>query len=136
MKQKDKIINAISKHTKLKLKPSKVCDGVGLFVIDKIYKGESIFPDVTQDKTYIGWNEVPNLNQNVKEYLDTMCNSDENGIYLSRTPNNINLSYFVNHSEEPNIYHDLKKDTMVALRDIEIGEEILCVYTEQERSDF
>ena len=130
---KKEIIDNISKNTKLRLKPSKVCDGVGLFSIVEIKKDEIIFDDVTADDIYIRWDEIPNLRGEVKNYLNSMCNSDKNGLYLSRTPNNINLAYFVNHSDNPNVFHDLELDRFIAIKDIGVDEEIVCVYNEDEK---
>ena len=129
---KQKIIQNILHNTNLRLKPSKVCDGVGLFAIRLIKKGDVLLQDVTADTTFIQWAELPGLHQDVKSYLNTMCNSTTDGIFLSRTPNNINLAYFVNHSDSPNVTHDLTLDEFVALRDIEVDEEIVCVYTQEE----
>lgn len=130
---KKEIIDNISKNTKLRLKPSKVCDGVGLFSIVEIKKDEIIFDDVTADDVYIWWDEIPDLRDEVKNYLNSMCNSDKNGFYLSRTPNNINLAYFVNHSDNPNVFHDLELDRFIAIKDIGVDEEIVCVYNENEK---
>lgn len=130
---KQEIINNISKNTKLRLKPSKVCDGVGLFSIVEIKEGEVILDDVTADDVYIWWDEIPDLREEVKNYLNSMCNSDRDGLYLSRTPNNINLAYFVNHSDNPNVFHDLELDRFIAIRDIGVDEEIVCVYNEDEK---
>lgn len=130
---KREIIDNISKNTKLRLKPSKVCDGVGLFSIVEIKKDEIIFDDVTADDVYIWWDEIPNLREEVKNYLNSMCNSDKDGFYLSRTPNNINLAYFVNHSDNPNVFHDLELDRFIAIKDIGVDEEIVCVYNEDEK---
>jgi hypothetical protein len=130
---KKEIIDNISKNTKLRLKPSKVCDGVGLFSIVEIKKDEIIFDDVTADDIYIRWDEIPNLRGEVKNYLNSMCNSDKDGLYLSRTPNNINLAYFVNHSDNPNVFHDLELDRFIAIKDIGVDEEIVCVYNEDEK---
>ena len=129
---KQKIIQNILHNTNLRLKPSKVCDGVGLFAIRPIKKGDVLLQDVTADTTFIQWAELPGLHQDVKSYLNTMCNSTTDGIFLSRTPNNINLAYFVNHSDSPNVTHDLNLDEFVALRDIDVNEEIVCVYTQEE----
>jgi hypothetical protein len=130
---KQEIINNISKNTKLRLKPSKVCDGVGLFSIMEIKEGEVILDDVTADDVYIWWDEIPDLHEEVKNYLNSMCNSDRDGLYLSRTPNNINLAYFVNHSDNPNVFHDLELDRFIAIKDIGVDEEIVCVYNEDEK---
>jgi SET domain-containing protein len=129
---KQKIIQNILHNTNLRLKPSKVCDGVGLFAIRPIRTGDVLLQDVTADTTFIQWAELPGLHQDVKSYLNTLCNSTTDGIFLSRTPNNINLAYFVNHSDSPNVTHNLNSDEFVALRDIEVDEEIVCVYAQEE----
>lgn len=129
---KQKIIYNILYNTKLRLKPSLVCDGIGLFAIRPIERGEVIFQDVISDTTFIKWTELPNLHLDVKLYLNSICNSTKDGIFLSRTPNNINLAYYVNHSDSPNIIHDLNLDTFTAMRDINIDEELVCKYTQEE----
>lgn len=133
MMTKKEIIDNISKNTKLRLKPSKVCDGVGLFSIMEIKEGEVILDDVTADDIYIRWDEITDLQEEVKNYLNSMCNSNKDGLYLSRSPNNINLAYFVNHSDNPNVFHNLKLDRFVAIRDIGVDEEIVCIYNEDEK---
>ena len=133
---KEKIINSIINNCNVRLKPSKVCSGVGVFSIVEIEKDTVVFEDVNPDKTYIKWAELIDVDKRVIDYLNTMCNSDENGIFLSRTVNNINISYFVNHSQTPNIKHDLEKDVYITIRNIEPDEELLCTYTEKEIVDF
>jgi len=129
---KREIIQNILHNTNLRLKPSKVCSGVGLFAIRPIRKGDVLLHDVTADTIFIQWTELSGLHEDVKSYLNTMCNSTSDGIFLSRTPNNINLAYFVNHSDSPNVIHDLTLDEFVAIRDIERDEEIVCIYTQEE----
>lgn len=133
---KQKIINSIYNNCNVRLKPSKVCSGVGVFSIIPIKKGTILFEDVTSDSIYIKWEEINNTDSRVLEYLNVMCNLNKEGILLSRTVNNINLSYFVNHSNHPNVIHDLKKDVFITIRDIEVDEEIVCVYNKEEMIDF
>jgi hypothetical protein len=129
---KQKIIQNILHNTKLCLKPSRVCTGVGLFTILPIKKGDVLCKMLVQIRCLFRWDELSGLHDHVKTYLNTLCNSTTDGIFLSRTPNNINLAYFVNHSDSPNVTHDLTLDEFVALRDIEVDEEIVCVYTQEE----
>jgi hypothetical protein len=133
---KKEIINSVYNDCNVRLKPSKVCDGVGVFTIKPIKKGEILFKDVNPDNTYIKFSELAGLDENVLRYLTTMCNSDENGIYLSRTPNNINISYYVNHSDDPNIEHDLTLDVYKTIKDIGVDEELVCIYNKEEKYGF
>lgn len=130
--EKTDIIYNIVNNTKLKLKPSKVCNGVGVFTICKIKKNEKLFSDVSPDTTYITWNEIKDIPKYTELYLRTIANIDDGGIYLSRTPNNINLSYYVNHSNKPNVFHNLDTDEFYAICDIDEDEELLCTYTDLE----
>jgi len=111
-----------------------VCSGVGVFALIDIKKGEDIFLDISPDLIFIEWELIQD--KTVKDYLSTMCNSNDKGIYISRLPNEINTSYYVNHSEQPNVFHDLENDRYLAIKDIQAGEEILCVYTDEEKADF
>lgn len=128
------IINSILNNCNVRLQPSTVCDGVGVFAITLIPVGTALFKDVIPDTEYIKFTELSSIPDTVISYLVSMCNSDESGIYLSRTVNNINISYFVNHSENPNVEHDLNHDEYRAIRNINVGEEILCVYCENEKT--
>lgn len=128
------IINSILNNCNVRLQQSTVCNGVGVFAITPIPAGTTLFKDVIPDTEYIEFAELSNISETVISYLVSMCNSDESGIYLSRTVNNINISYFVNHSENPNVEHDLNHDEYRAIRNINVGEEILCVYCENEKT--
>ena len=132
MEFRDPVIESINEHSYTKLNASTVCDGVGVFAIRFIPSGTQLFSDLVVDTHFIKWDELNDVDENVISYLSSICNSDERGFYLSRTINNINISYYVNHSETPNVYHNLDTDTFITLRDIYIGEELLCEYKEHE----
>lgn len=133
-KSQQTLIHSINNNTKTRLKPSTVCDGVGVFALIDIREGDNIFPDITSDSNLIEWGHIDN--NVIKNYLSSLCNTDERGIYLSRLPNEINISYYVNHSDTPNVFSNLNTDQYFAIRDIQSGEEILCEYTKQEKIDF
>lgn len=132
MKKKKKIIQSIQNNCNVCLKPSKVCNGVGVFALIDIKCDTILFNDLKPDKDFISWRQMGEIPDEVKKYLGNVCLYSKKGIYLSRTVSSINISYYVNHSEEFNVYHDLKKDKYVTIRDIKKGEEILCLYTEEE----
>jgi len=126
------ILHSINEFGKTKLAPSLVCDGVGVFAISEISKQFILFQDVAPDSIYIPYEKI--TDPNVKMHLSCMCNSDKFGFYLSRTYNNINMSYYVNHSDTPNVYHDLTLDRYITIRDIQPGEELTCTYTKKEKN--
>ena len=134
IRTKKEIIQSINSCTKTCLKPSKVCDGIGVFALIDIKDGEEIFPDLFSDSTHIEWEQIKS--EVIKNYLNNLCNTDGKGLYISRSPNEINISYYVNHSINPNVYHNLLEDKYYAVQYIYAGDEILCTYTEQERKEF
>lgn len=133
MSVKGSILESIKRDSYVKLKPSKVCDGVGVFAIRDIPIGTKLFSDVNPDIEFIRWDEVDDVDVNVISYLKGICNSTNDGFYLSRSINNINLTYYLNHSQFPNVKHNLETDTFITLRDIYQGEELLCEYNENEK---
>ena len=127
-----RIIDSVKKNCNVHLRPSKVCDGVGVFALVDIKKGTKLFADIKPDTDFILFDETLGLPEEVITYLKSMCNNGLNGIYLSRTVSSINLSYYVNHSDDFNVVHDLDIDIYVTTRNIKKGEEILCKYNESE----
>jgi hypothetical protein len=128
-----RILSSIENESYVCLKPSKVCEGVGVFALRKIPEKTVLFADITPDVDFFLLNDLEKVHSSVIKYLHSLCNADRKGIYLSRTINNINLSYYVNHSDNPNTVHDRKIDKFITLRVIEEGEEILCQYELEEK---
>jgi hypothetical protein len=126
----EQIVHSINHYGKTKLAPSLVCDGVGVFAITEIESGYVLFRDVNSDNIHIPYELIESIS--VRNHLTSTCNSDKFGIWLARTYNNINMSYYINHSETPNVYHDLELDRYITLRRIRPGEELTCIYTKEE----
>lgn len=123
-----KIIDSIKYNCNVRLKPSTVCDGVGVFALVDIPADTILFNDIDPDMNFITWDEIVDIKDEVKVYLKSMCNSNESGLFLSRTVSAINISYYVNHSDEFNVHHDLTLDRYITTKDIKSGDEILCKY--------
>lgn len=123
-----KIINSIRYSCNVCLKPSKVCNGVGVFALTDIEANTILFDDIEPDSTFITWDEIGDIDPEVKAYLKRMCNSNDEVLFLSRTVSAINISYYVNHSDNYNVHHDLNLDRYVTTKDIKAGDEILCKY--------
>jgi hypothetical protein len=123
-----KIIDSIKYNCNVRLKPSTVCDGVGVFALIDIPADTVLFNDIDPDMNFITWDEIGDIKDEVKTYLKSMCNSNESGLFLSRTVSAINISYYVNHSDDFNVHHDLTLDRYITTKDIKSGDEILCKY--------
>ena len=123
-----KIIDSIRKNCNVQLKPSTVCDGVGVFALVDIEADTILFADIEPDNIFITWDKIGDIAPEVKAYLKRICNSNDEVLFLSRTVSAINVSYYVNHSDNYNVYHDIELDRYVTIKDIKAGEEILCKY--------
>jgi hypothetical protein len=122
------ILDSIKNESYVRLKPSKVCDGVGVFALRPIPKDTILFADVIPDKDFVRWDQLDDVDTIVTGYLSSMCRTTPEGLYLSQTINNINLSYFVNHSDRPNVVYNNTLDRYITLVAIEEDQEILCKY--------
>jgi SET domain-containing protein len=127
------ILDSIKNESYVRLKPSKVCDGVGVFALRPIPKGTVLFADVIPDKDFVRWNQLDDVDTIVTGYLSSMCRTTSEGLFLSQTVNNINLSYYVNHSDKPNVAYDNTLDRYATLADIEEDQEILCKYNLEDK---
>ena len=126
------ILDSIKQECYVRLKPSKVCDGVGVFALRLIPAGTILFADVVPDTDFVRWDQLDDIDPVVVSYLSSICNTSPDGLYLSQTVNNINLSFYVNHSSNPNVVHDRNLDRFSTLEDVDEGEEILCKYESDE----
>ena len=104
--------------------------GVGVFAIKKIPMGTNPF-EGCYDGEFI---EIPEekvlaLEPNIKSYVIDMC-PFEDGHYL--VPEDgmqiIDISFYINHSKEPNMKEDEGGLNFFAARDIETGEELTVDY--------
>ena len=125
-------INSILNESYVQLKPSKVCEGVGVFALRTIPRFTVLFNDVEPDTCLISWEELKEVDKRVICYLKSICNTSKQGVYLSRTINNINVTYYVNHSKQPNVIHNKILDVYMTLTDIHPGQELVCKYEPEE----
>lgn len=114
------------------LAPSKVCDGVGVFALRPIPKDFKLFVDVPKDIHQIFWEDLDGFDNRLVKRLKILCNSNDRGIFLPSSLNNFNFSFFVNHSDTPNTFHNLMNNEYVTTSIINEGDEILCKYNDDE----
>ena len=111
------------------LRPSTVCDGVGVFSIRDIPRGTEIFKHCPRD-TYYSWSRVDN--PEVQRLIERICYCDEEGFYAAGHLSTLGMAYYVNHSDAPNI--ELRDDGgYYALQRIGSDEELLMRYNPNEK---
>jgi SET domain-containing protein len=128
-----KIIKDLEDNIYCRLRPSKI-QGVGVFAIKKIPKGTKIFEGVRKIK-FINISpkiifQNKKINPAVKKMVKDFFVIFEKELYLPNCSlNKIDISFYVNHSENPNI---AAKDGEIffAIRNIKKGEEITANYKE------
>jgi SET domain-containing protein len=128
---KKKILNQLQNNPVVKVVPSSIVGaGVGVIALTSIDKNEIVF--APNNNHFILWQEVSLCGKEVLNHIKNVCNSDEFGFWIDCELNKINASYFVNHSDFPNLYHDLNRDIYYAIKNIKIGEELTCKYLPEE----
>lgn len=131
--KRQSIISNLVHHSNTYLDKSGVCDGVGVFALLPIKQGEQLFQDVPKTEYFFRWDELSDLDERVIRKLKSLCNYNQTGVYMHNSLNNFNFSFFVNHSETPNVFHNLKADEFFSIRNIEPGEELVCTYNSEEK---
>jgi len=105
---------------------------IGVFTLSEIPKDYLVFGP--RGKNYfIRWEELSDVSENVLDYIKSICHSNEEGFFIDSFLDQIDISFYVNHSETPNLLHDENADVYYASRKIEIGEELTLFYPEEER---
>ena len=126
---KEEIINFLP-STRCRIKISKI-HGVGVHAIMPIKKGTSLFPDCSVDLNKIkkiNKKEVAHLHDNIKQIMGDFLIESETHYFMPTSLNNINISYFLNHSDSPNCQWLEKDDSFRPLKDIKEGEELTLNY--------
>ena len=117
---KNKIINNLRNDIYCRIKRSKK-QGVGVIAIKDIPKGTNPFKTLNQcKKKYIDIHkkDTKDIPKEVIKMLDDFVGSDDDEIYTIPIEglNSINISYFMNHSNRPNIEIVNKKNDIVSFK--------------------
>ena len=131
--EKNKILKDLKYTLQFKLRPSQIINaGIGVFTLQDIPKDTIIFGGIKKN-VFISWEEVEWLDDYVLKHIKSICLFNEKGFYIDDKLSQINSSYYINHSHEPNCHHDLQNDIYYSIRKIKKGEELTCYYLPQER---
>ncbi len=134
--KKDAIINDLENNIYCRIQRSPI-HGVGVFAIKNIPKGVNPFVtygdvDVipVPEKEIMENKKIPDA---VKEMVKAFYVIQNGAIYCdARSLNEINITYFLNHSNAPNLdVEDVNEESLfTAKRDIAAGEELTSDYSQ------
>ncbi len=127
------LLDELTNHTYIMLKPSAVA-GIGVFAIKNIPRGcRDMFSKPNKQDNWIKLSkkEVELLPQHTRLVIENYCLYDEENYFVpDHGFKKIDLSLFLNHSDNPNIISIQEGDYFEALRDIASGEELFIDYGE------
>jgi SET domain len=102
--------------------------GVGVFAIKMIPKGTYVFEPDDDDLVLVDMSETIVLPSSIRRLYEDFCVL-KNGVYQCPTTfNKLTPSWYLNHSDTPNVRAD-ESLKFLALRDIEEGEELTANYS-------
>jgi len=126
---KQKVINSL-KNTYCRLKASKI-EGVGVFAIRDIPKGENPFYGIKKQK-WVKFNisDLEKIDKEIMPLIDSFFVIKKNGtVYISESGlNGMDISYFLNDSKKPNLKTTDDGTNFKTLKKIKKGEELTVAY--------
>jgi SET domain-containing protein len=146
MSDKKRLIKHLKNDIYCRLGVSKI-SGIGVMAIKDIPKGVDPFKTLSKYNKEIdniitlNKKDVKNLDENVVKILHDFFGSEKRKQYdvLASGPNNINISFYMNHSDDQNIdiYDDPSSEyfSFVSNRLIKKGEELTINYSKFEDDD-
>ena len=130
---KEELLNELASNTWVMIKPSPI-EGIGVFALQDIQEGcRSVFSKANEQEQWIpiSKTEVANLPEHSKTLIENYCLYDEANYFVpAQGFKKIDISLFLNHSDEPNIISVNDGDYFETTRDIKEGEELVIDYGE------
>jgi SET domain-containing protein len=105
---KNKLLKHLQNDIYCRLGISKIA-GIGVFAIKTIPKGVNPFKILAKDNDKIielNYDDVKDLDKNVKKIINDFFGQGgklKKYDVLASGPNNMNISYYLNHSDKPNL---------------------------------
>ena len=142
---KQKLLKHLEEDIFCRIGVSKI-SGVGVIAIKDIPKGTNPFKTLSKEKEKIvelNSSDIKKLDGGVKKILNDFFGNDKLNRFdvLASGPNNLNVSFYMNHSDKPNIDIIIKNNSeyleFVSNKLIKKGEELTInynVYNEYENS--
>ncbi len=126
---KEKILE-ILKNTYCRLKPSKI-GGVGVFAIRNIPENTNPFYGIKETKWHkFNISELKDFDKEILELINDffVIEEDETVLIPEFGLNGMDISFFLNHSKNPNLKTIDEGFNFITLREIKKGEELLVSY--------
>lgn len=133
---KKQLLKNLSENTYCRIQPSKI-SGVGVFAIFEIPKGTNPFLG-SCDHSYITLSEkdLSGLDSKIRKIItDFFIVRDGKAYVPSCAFNGVDISYYMNYSDNPNIEAEKNGDSFRAVRDIAEGEELTINYGKSYKED-
>jgi SET domain-containing protein len=128
---KEELLSELSGNTWVMLKPSPI-EGIGVFALRDIPKGcREMFgkPDADDEWITVMKKEIETLPAHAQFLVGNYCLYDEENYFIpARGFKKMDISLFLNHSDNPNIISISHGDFFEATRDIKNGEELFIDY--------
>jgi len=130
---KEELLQELSSNTWVMIRPSPI-EGIGVFALRDIPKGcRDMFgkPDDAGEWITVSKNEIETLPAHAQFLVGNYCLYDEKDYFVpAQGFKKIDISLFLNHSDEPNMSSVNDGDYFETTRDIKEGEELLIDYGE------
>jgi len=129
---KRQLLNQLEQDVYCRLGCSKVCDGVGVFAVRTIPEETDVFRNCDTSR-YVKIRkqelEARSIDPEVLRLVTDLCVFDgEHFLLPSKGVQAIDMSYYVNHSDNPNLRVKGRGHIFVASRVIDKGEELTADY--------
>lgn len=126
---KSQLIAELCTQTFVRLQPSPV-HGIGVFAIIDIPKDcKNLFSEEPGEWHTLTMAEFYALPEHARSLVETYCLFDEHTYYVPANGfKQMDLSLFLNHSDQPNIISVNGGEYFMTLREIAAGEELLIDY--------
>ena len=137
---KQQLLEHLTQDVYCRLGVSKI-QGIGVIAIRDIPKGTD--PFVKAFRTHVRGNsigfssgELAHLSSAIKKMISDFFAQEEGKIYIpSCGLNRMDISFFLNHSDTPNVLEDTENGGFFAARNIAIGEELTIDYVTYAHED-
>ncbi len=128
---KEELLSELSNNTWVMIKPSGI-HGIGVFAVRDIPAGcREIFSKEIGEWTTVTRKDVEDLPDHAKNIVENYCLYDNESYFIPANGfKTMDLSLFLNHSDNPNIISVNEGEYFETVREVKKGEELFVDYGE------